>query len=257
MASLTGVNLKLERAHQHIAELRRILDAYSKSNPYRIIKSEDDSGDLVYSVEVRAGVPTELALVVGDAIHNTRATLDQLCWQLVLANGGAPDRKTAFPMSASKHDFEKTAPRCLLGASQETLRFIRRLKPWANGNKALTQLHQLDIIDKHRVILVVGAAHTSVVLTFLVQPPWLQEPVRAPTLALRPDDQQFPLVDGGELYRVMAAARGGPTHDEPQFTFEICFAEEGGVEGLPILSTVEHIHRHVSRIVSIAERHLI
>jgi hypothetical protein len=251
------VRLKLERGRHHIGELREMVSAHVQSDPYRIIRREDELGDLVYSVEVRKELPAELAAIAGDAIHNTRSALDLLCWQLVVASGGAPDRRTAFPMPQTEQDFDRLARRCLLGASSRAVCFIKRLKPWPGGNEALAQLHQLDIIDKHRVILVVGGAHRDVVLDFQMKVPWQDEPIRVPPLALRPADRQFPLADGAELYRVMAAARAGPMHGEPLFTFEICFAEEGSVEGLPIVPTLERIHDHVHRIVQIADRRLI
>jgi hypothetical protein len=85
------------------------------------------------------------------------------------------------------------------------------------------QLHSLDIVDKHQVIFVVGTAHKNIVLSLQMQVPGQQEVVSFPPFALNPADRQFPLVDGAELYRVKAAAKSGPGHGEPQFTFELCF----------------------------------
>jgi len=257
LGSLEGTRLKLARGRRHIEDLREALEVHFQPEPYRVIRREDEHGDLVYSVQVVNELPTELGAIVGDAIHNTRSALDLLCWQLVTAGGGRPDRNTSFPMPQSERGFDGVAQRCLAGASSRTVRFIKRLKPWPGGNETLFQLHQLDIADKHRLILVVGTAHRNIVLNLQMQVPWQEEPVRFPPLALKPADRQFPLADGTEMYRVKAAARSGLADGEPQFTFEPCFGEEGDVRGLPILSTLERIHDHVSRIVQIADRQLL
>jgi len=119
------------------------------------------------------------------------------------------------------------------------------------------QLHTLDIIDKHQVILIVGTAYKNIILTFQMQVPWQEEIVKFPPLGLKPADRQFPMRNGTELYRVNAAARSNLMHDEPQFTFEACFGEEGNVEGLPLVPTLESIHNHVTHVVKIADKFLV
>jgi len=257
MPSLEGAHLKLIRAKRHIDELRLAIQSYFGSTPYRIVKQENFSGDLVYSVEITQPIPSELGAMVGDAIHNMRSALDLLAWQLVVVGGGKPSKNTYFPFTQAQVNFKATANSCLKGASKKSIKFIRRLKPWVGGNRTLLQLHTLDIIDKHQVILIVGTAYKNIVLTFQMQVPWQDQVVKFPPIGLKPADRQFPLKDGSELYRVNAAARSGTMHDEPQFTFEACFGEEGNVEGLPLIPTLENILNHVTRIIQITDKFLI
>ncbi|OFW57589.1 MAG: hypothetical protein A2133_03400 [Actinobacteria bacterium RBG_16_64_13] len=59
-----------------------------------------------------------------------------------------------------------------------------------------------------------------------------------PPLALKPADRQFPLQDGDEIYRVLAAGRASHGNKYPDFTFEIAFGEGEIVEGEPLIPTL-------------------
>jgi hypothetical protein len=257
MPTLDGAQLKLARATRHLDELRDVVRKYLDSGPYRVLRREDDSGDLVYSLQIVEAIPAEWGAVVGDAVHNLRSALDLLAWQLVKSGGVQPTKVTFFPISRTSTDFEHALKRCLRGAPPSALRFVRRLRPYSGGNDKLVRLHTLDIVDKHRVILIVGAAHRNVVLNFRMPVPWQQDPIQFPPLPIRPADRQFPLCDGAELYRVKATARSSEICDEPRFTFEFCLGDEGNVRGLPLVETLELMQKHVSRVLGIADRFLL
>lgn len=48
-------------------------------------------------------------MVIGDAVHNARAALDHLVWQLVLAAGNTPNRRTGFPVAEDDRNFRRAA----------------------------------------------------------------------------------------------------------------------------------------------------
>ena len=120
----------------------------------------------------------------------------------------------------------------------------------------MTQLHALDIVDKHRLVLIVGAAHKHLVIKFKMNVPWQQSPVVFPPLALNPADRQFPMADGAEVFRVMAAARTSDSLADHQIVFELAFGDVSEVKGLPLIGTLESMHKHVGRVVEIAQRRL-
>jgi len=256
-APLLGSRLKLQRATSHLQELDQAVAAYIASKPFRVQMSEDASEDLVYTVRIAAPVPSEWAAIIGDIVHNVRSSLDLLANQLVATSGGAPDTNTRFPISRDQTALGASLSSALQGASPAIARFVNRLHPYKGGNALLAQLHALDIVDKHRIILVVGAAHRNVVLRMQMSVPWQAEPIVSPPLALKPADRQFPLGDGDEVFRVKAQAKSTGPLPEPQFTFELCFGEPTEVSGLPLLPTLRSMHEHVSRIVDIADRFLI
>lgn len=253
MASLEGARIKLARAARHLDELREATHRYLESRPFHVVRN-----GTVYSVKIVQTVPPEWGAIVGDVVHNLRSALDLLAWQLVEAGGGTPSRDTCFPVSQAPNTSESSLQRALAGASPSAFRFIRRLKPYPGGNETLVRLHAVDIVDKHHVILVVGAAHKNVVLNLRMKVPWQDEPVKFPPLALNPADRQFPLVDGAVLYSGMGpGSEGGIGEGFPQFTFELAFGDVTEVRGLPLVATLEAMLKHVRGILEIAARFLV
>lgn len=253
MPSLEGARIKLARAARHLDELKEAARRYLESHPFQVVRE-----GAVYSVKIVQTVPPEWGAIVGDVVHNLRSALDLLAWQLVETGGGTPSKDTCFPVSLAGSTFEGNLQRALAGASTSGLRFVRRLKPYRGGNATLVRLHAVDIVDKHRVILLVGAAHKNVVLNFRMKVPWRDQPVKFPPLALNPADRQFPLVDGAVLYSGMGPVSGeGMGEDDPRFTFELAFGDVTEVRGLPLVATLDAMLNHGQRVVQIAERFLV
>jgi hypothetical protein len=103
------------------------------------------------------GQPEEMPLwhcLVGDIVHNLRASLDHLACALVIAGGGAVQRQTCFTIADSEAAFNKSVSTALLGATPQARGAVRMLKPYSGGTELLHQLHALDIADKHRGILI-------------------------------------------------------------------------------------------------------
>lgn len=252
-----GVGIKLARAQRHLQELEDAVRAHLEAKPFLVTRHEEPDGSLLYRLRIRSEVPAEWGAIVGDVVHNIRAALDLLAWQFVIASGAQPTVDTAFPITRHRSNFEKTLRRTLSGASEPVRRFVRRLRPYPGGHSILVQLHALDIIDKHRVILVVGAAYKNVALPMRLRVPWQEEPIEIPPFAINPAHRQFPLRDGAQLFRVSPQARSAQLHDEPQFTFEICLGDTDEVQGKPLPSTLASMLAHVQRIVAVAQRFLL
>lgn len=256
MANLDGARVKLARAACHVQELAEAARVYLISAPFTLERSEEPNGDLLWRVRIVRPVPSECPAIVGDAVHNIRSALDLVAWQLVEINGAQPSRDTCFPIVQSPPAlFEQTLRRALNGAHPTALRLVRRLKPFAGGNVTLLQLHALDITDKHRLVLVVGAAHKQLVIRTKMKVPWREEPMEFPPFALLPADRQFPLQDGEEVFRICAAARRPDELSSHDIVFELAFGDVAEVKGLPLVETLQAMHRHVSRIIEIAHEH--
>lgn len=255
MANLDGARVKLARASRHIAELENNAREYLASAPFTLLRVDEPNGDLLWRVKINRPTPLEWSAIVGDTVHNLRSALDLIAWQLVEHNGAQPSRDTCFPITQSAAgQYEQALQRALNGAHQKAIRLIRRLRPFAGGNSALGQLHALDITDKHRLILVVGATHKNLVIKMKMKVPWQDAPVVFPPLALNPADRQFPLQDGAEVFRIHAAARSD-TLSEHDIVFELAFGDVAEVKGMPLVDTLRSMHRHVSRIVDIVDEH--
>ena len=159
MATLNfdGPWLKVERAEQHINELKAMLaglvadniERFSIDNQKRALKE----GRPVTS----APIPKHLPTVLGDALHNLRASLDHAYCILIEANGHTPTEFSRFPFTkdwqSQKGSIEghvKTGN----GPSAKVIDFIGdEIQPFPGGKHRLFDLHRLDIADKHQCIL--------------------------------------------------------------------------------------------------------
>jgi hypothetical protein len=240
---LDGPLAKVARASEHIQQFVAVAGGFFQTDPYRIVVQKNPkTGNLDWVAQVRADPPLALSLIAGDVIHNLRSALDLLAWQLVLDGGGKPvvsgSLATCYPIMDGRRAFKNVGLRRVQGASKDAKDLISATRPFKGGNDALWQIHRLDIVDKHRLLVAVGAAHRNIILTFptpsmirIAEKHFKNTPVSAHPvdLALEPEGRQFPLKDGDVIF---SDATDTPPEDrDPKFTFDIAISEPGVVEG--------------------------
>lgn len=151
---MESVKLKVARAEEHLGALRAECSAYLDSRPYELVglpRTGDGDEDLLIW-RLHHPPPLRLSVLLGDMLHNLRSSLDHLAWQLVLANGGTPDKKTSFPILLQR----KNAPPEIAGEiSPKAAALVEHFQPYNNasgapGEDPLHVLGALNNIDKHR-----------------------------------------------------------------------------------------------------------
>ena len=104
--------------------------------------------------------PHEWGAVIGDCLHNMRSALDHLVY--ALAGPAASSVRTEFPIFIDRDKFRSSEPRVLRGVAEAALTIIKWVQPYRWGLRAsahpLWVLHELNNIDKHRLLHVTGAA---------------------------------------------------------------------------------------------------
>ncbi len=162
--SLAGPYLKIERANRHIAELESEIEAFFAKKPYRIVVEDNGTGNhgadfpLKWVVRVSEELPLQFVAIIGDAVHNLRSALDLLTCALVRANGES-DERVQFPIARdAPHLPEVIKQHHVDRASPQMIAFISSLNPHRGngGNAAICAIHDLDILDKHRLIIAVS-----------------------------------------------------------------------------------------------------
>lgn len=151
MASMQDPRAKLARASEHIelfaSEIRNFV------NPDRYIISHEFDMDTRKQIwrfdSPTPTIPVRLSTIVGDVLFNFRSALDQLVYQLVLANGRVPSRRNSFPIFLA-WKFESKSQRALEGVSSKAITLIERSQPIPGKNWELLFLPNLNNIDKHR-----------------------------------------------------------------------------------------------------------
>jgi hypothetical protein len=164
-----GFRLKVARAREHVAELKRHGDAWLATDDYTMV-SDEGSDRTVWRVRLKSQPPAELSLLVGDAVHNLRAALDHVVYFIAEAKAGTLTPTAAanlqFPIvggraSTGKKKFEKQVrDHRLDGLTPNQISAIESWQPYRWDDYRyhwLWFVHDLDRIDKHRRLAVAAA----------------------------------------------------------------------------------------------------
>ena len=163
---LKGVRLKIDHAKKRLAELENAMEAFIKTTPCRIsVRCDIGSRKVIYFVASVDRVPDEFSLLTGDVINNLRSALEHLAGQLVtVGTQGTVDTKHVyFPIAENRESYLKVRPKYTKGMDQPALDIIDGLEPYGDGQGAdYYTLHKLNNLDKHSLLIAVGAMHTGV-----------------------------------------------------------------------------------------------
>jgi hypothetical protein len=154
MTNFRGPRLKIKRAKKHITELHNEVVAYVSRHPYLMVVQQDaDPEYYCWVLRIRENIPEELSVILGDIVHNLRASLDILACELVRLNG-ADTHNVYFPFSIDQDGLEDAISRTHFNrAAPAVVDTIRTLKPYRGGNEVLRGVHDLDIMDKHKLLI--------------------------------------------------------------------------------------------------------
>ena len=145
--------LKIERAKTHIQELERLIAAYLASEPVQI--STGAEGRAVFMVVHKcAPVPVEAGIIAGDIFHNLRSALDLMACELC-GPPGQPDPDVRFPFCGEASELDVMIKRRYFDRAGDAA--VKLLKEWAphkGGNMALRAIHDLNIRDKHKMLII-------------------------------------------------------------------------------------------------------
>lgn len=148
----TGAHLKIDRAKEHIQELQARAQIFSDQNPHSIaVDTDPNTGHNVLCVAPAKPFPPILLTVLGDALHNLRTALDY-AW---CASCVKPTAYTKFPIRESRENFEGAIKGLKENARKEVELFMKDfVQPYPGGKcEFLLHLHNLDIEDKHRLLI--------------------------------------------------------------------------------------------------------
>jgi hypothetical protein len=145
--------LKTERANKHIHDLDGYVREFAATDRCTfLIKHDPNGGCDTLQLESTQTIPDDFLLVLGDAIHNLRSALDY-------AMHGASnirDERTKFPFRDTRDELiaaingglKQKAPKEVIDI------IVDVIQPYERGNgHALWCLHELDIEDKHRLLI--------------------------------------------------------------------------------------------------------
>lgn len=156
-----SVQLKLDRAHEHMEAIRAIVDPYRKPDCYRFFTEPEDNPDtrnayVRYVIRVYKPLPSDLlSQLLGDCLSNFRAVLDHLVWELSeLHSGPTPPKPhlVKFPSRSASRGLHAVSP---TAAAEVAWLHANCAALDAGDLSPFRMLCELNNVDKHSTINVV------------------------------------------------------------------------------------------------------
>lgn len=150
--------LKVERANKHIADIEERLRASAYSHGVSLHMNGQTGEHFLYYRPHDRTLRSDVALMVGDAVHNLHCALDiAWCGAVQALSPQFVTGKLKFPVdpegSREKLVSSLTKGRKVPLAVPLVSLVADQVKTYKGGDADILALHQLDISDKHRLLI--------------------------------------------------------------------------------------------------------
>lgn len=155
---LWSARLKIERANKHILDLQERINILADSHTVAI-ETDANTGKKFIKHDLSDGTArTDIALLVGDAIHNLNCALDHAWWKIrerLPSESLGSDRKDKFPVFSSPDELKGHLVKRKIDINCRKLfeLLMSEIQPYKGGNAAIWRIHEASNMDKHRVLL--------------------------------------------------------------------------------------------------------
>lgn len=167
---LDGSFARIRRAEKHLSDLLVLVEAFERLHKDLLYADyHEQSGKVVIGMKHPPEVPVDVSLVVSDTVHNLRAALDYLVYELARQDSGKIVKNTQFPIEDVKFEklpngntrgFDTRLNSYLRGISSAHVAAIESLQPY-KGVQWTKTLREVSNPDKHRRLLALGQEFLS------------------------------------------------------------------------------------------------
>lgn len=159
---LDGCFAKIERAKELIDDVDRYIASILSKAPYQVVgQNQPDRNRYAFWVEGPA-IPLQVSVMAGEVFHHLRSALDHVIWALALRAKSPPSSRIQFPVADTAKKYKDAVRRGDLdGVPVVAHTLIESIQPYQSDppeHSLLKALHQLNIIDKHRLLNIVTTA---------------------------------------------------------------------------------------------------
>ena len=248
---------KVERAKKHIEDLQSSFEILWKPIP-EFCRTEDNVETLerTFYLDRVPDIPFTTRNIIGDVLHNLRSALDHIAYALPLETPLAPSQErpwTQFPIveSAAKYMSAGFHGKVQL-FRKDVVEALDAVKPYKGGNDALWRLHELNKLDKHRMLLtacitnthrsMTPTERTQIIAGFIGSHPGSPVPdLSQHLLTIIP----VPINAGDKLFTISHAEM----EQKMKFHFDVAFNEPEVIECKPVIEALHEMAIVVAKTV--------
>lgn len=229
---------RIDRAHHHLRTLESEVEGWVRREPYTCIDECDvHTGEHVTRIEDIEPAPTEFSLIIGDCLHNLRAALDNLVYELAVKKyGGEPlpsevEQNVMFPIFLREEGYRSRGTERISAIDERAQTVIEGLQPYHGASDYLWILHELACIDRHRLPHLTLFARQTIGIhgTDIFR-------IDTSSAYFRP---RGPLEDGAELVRYKTLRPGDTIEQDLSFRFTIAFPQVSPARGGEAVQTLK------------------
>jgi hypothetical protein len=165
---MENLNRRWEWAERHIDIVCREVSSFLVKQPIVIDHQDDAQGNRTFRARIIREVPSQISLLVGDALQSLRSTLDNLAWSIALTQAPNPPDVTRFPIAQTQQSWNSVAGQLQPHIPAAALAEMDQLQPYRApnaDNHPLWQLHRLAIQDRHRALVIAYRVTTTAMFT--------------------------------------------------------------------------------------------
>ncbi|MGH9692022.1 MAG: hypothetical protein ACRD4C_13250 [Candidatus Acidiferrales bacterium] len=236
--------LKIKRAKKHIEDIQSAILALENSCISTIEHRPNGGESLKHEIpDFQKGLD-ELSLIVGDAFHNLRTALD-FAWYSTVSRL-LPDKvsdSTKFPVRKTRQEVEAALHGIEVDARCKPLFdcIVSQIQPYAgSANSVLWTLHDIDISDKH--LLLLGLDHRGMIGGISVRDE-NRELHRGASIPARGMDGQY----------VIPFVVGLKVEEKGKLTVTVTLEEAGIFKPLPVLTLLHDFRNFTFDAVKLLE----
>lgn len=244
---------KVERAKAHIEDLHVSLERFWNTKP-NSIRFEDDAQrrERTYYLVTVADIPLPILNIIGDVLYNLRSALDHVAYALPLAPGITERGWNQFPIVESATEYMSAKVRRKVEIfRQDAVKALDAVKPYKGGNDTLWELHELNKVDKHRLLLTACIANTARSMTPTerseITVRFADRPNEPPLTLVRAMKgiTPVPLNAGDKIYTIAHSEM----EQEMRFHFDVAFDEPKIIKCKPVIEALHEMAKVVGGIV--------
>jgi len=159
-----GARLKIKRANKHIADIETSIGVLEKGLVVTIGVEPNTGCEFIkcdFAEIDHRETFDDLPTGIGDAIHNLKCALDHVWVETLTRIIPSEDWSASkFPVFPTRDEVERALSnpkKNISTLAPELFRFVlNEIQPYSSGNFAIRTVHELDIEDKHRLLIPIG-----------------------------------------------------------------------------------------------------